>query len=88
EKAVISLAIKEEIKTVLIDERKARIAAKVQGLKAIGTLAVINQQLKKNKITVKECRQTMLELVKLGYRIKEELLAELLLKLEEPESKN
>ncbi|MBI2550436.1 hypothetical protein HYV83_04625 [Candidatus Woesearchaeota archaeon] len=87
EKAVISLAVKEEIKTVLIDERKARIAAKVQRLKTIGTLAIINQQLKKNKITVKECRQTMLELVKLGYRIKEELLAELLLKLEEPESK-
>lgn len=87
EKAVISLAAKEKVKTVLIDERKARLAAEALGLKAIGTMAVIKQQLKENKITVEECRQMVFELIKNGYRIKEELLAEFLLKLEEPKNK-
>ncbi|MBI3036943.1 hypothetical protein HYY73_04310 [Candidatus Woesearchaeota archaeon] len=87
EKAAISLAINEKVKTVLMDERRARIAAEALGLKAIGTMAVIKQQLKEKRITVKECRQTVFELIKNGYRIKEELLAEFLLNIEKPEDK-
>ncbi|HLD97030.1 MAG TPA: hypothetical protein VI934_01665 [Candidatus Nanoarchaeia archaeon] len=82
EKAAISLAVCENVTTILLDERKARIAAEMEGLKTVGTMAIVRQQLKENKITVKECRQIILELVKNGYRIKEELLAEFLLDLE------
>ena len=82
EKAAISLAIREKAKIVLMDERRARIAAEMLGLKAIGTMAVIKQQLKEKRITVKECRQTVFELIKKGYRIKEELLAEFLQNIE------
>ncbi len=82
EKAAISLAVKEKVKTVLIDERKARITAEALGLKAIGTMAVIKQQFKEKKITAEECRQMIFELIKKGYRIKEELLAEFLQDLE------
>lgn len=82
EKAAISLAIQENVKTVLIDERKARAVAKSLGLKVIGTMAIIKQQLKENKITIKECRQMVFELIKNGYRIKEELLAEFLQSIE------
>lgn len=82
EKATISLAISEKVKTVLIDERRARIAAKMQGLKTVGTMGIVKQQLNKNRITEKECRQIVLELIKKGYRIKEELLAEFLQNLE------
>jgi predicted nucleic acid-binding protein len=38
EKAVISLAVKEDIKRVFIDEAKARIVARFKGLNPMGTL--------------------------------------------------
>ena len=83
EKAAISLALKEGIGIILIDEKKARVAAKSSGIIPIGTIAVVKQQLIEKKITAKECRQIILELVKKGYRIKEELLAEFLQSIEE-----
>ncbi|MBI2176204.1 hypothetical protein HYU40_02530 [Candidatus Woesearchaeota archaeon] len=82
EKAAISLALKEGIKVILIDEKKARVAAKSSGIIPIGTIAVVKQQLIEKKITAKECRQLVLELIKKGYRIKEELLAEFLQNIE------
>ena len=85
EKAAISLALKEGVNAVLIDEKKGRIAAKALGLSPIGTIAVVKQQLIEKKTTAKECRQLILELVKKGYRIKEELLAEFLQQLESTE---
>ncbi len=78
EKATISLALKEGVKMILIDEKKARIMAKSLGLMPIGTIAVIRQQMLDRKITAKECKNLVLELIKSGYRIKEELLAEFL----------
>ena len=85
EKATISLAVKEGVKVILIDEKKARITAKSLGLIPIGTIAVIQQQMLDKKITRKECKNLVLELIKKGYRIKEELIAEFLQNAEKNE---
>ena len=82
EKAAISLALKEGTGVILIDEKKARVAAKSSGIIPIGTIAIVQQQMMDKKITSKECKNLMLELVKKGYRIKEELLAEFLQNIE------
>ncbi len=68
---------------ILIDERKARVVSSLYGLKAKGTVAVILDQYLAKKITRKECKNLVLELVKKGYRIKEEILAEFLQSIEE-----
>lgn len=78
EKAAISLALKKNVKIVLIDERKARIAAKLFDLRPKGTIAIIYEQFLNKKMTKKECKNLVLELIKKGYRIKEELIAEFL----------
>ena len=82
EKAAISLAMNEGIKVILVDEKKARTLAKSLGLAPAGTIAIVHQQLAEKKITKAECKNLVLELVKKGYRIKEELLAEFLQNLE------
>ncbi len=82
EKAAISLALKKNVRIVLIDERKARIAAKLLDLKPKGTIAIIYEQFLNKKITKKECRNLILELIKKGYRIKEEMIAEFLQDIE------
>lgn len=82
EKAAISLALKESIKMIFIDEKKARITAKSLGLIPKGTIAIIYQQFLEKNITKQECRKLVFELVKKGYRIREELIAEFLGKLE------
>ncbi|MEK6949120.1 MAG: hypothetical protein AABX34_02790 [Nanoarchaeota archaeon] len=82
EKSAISLALKKKINVVLIDERKARISASVLGLKPKGTIAIIQQQMLNKKITRKECKNLVFELIKKGYRIKEELIVEFLQSIE------
>ncbi len=82
EKAAISLAIEKNVKIILIDERKARITANLLGLQPRGTIAIIQENLLENKITRKECKILILELIKKGYRIKEELIAEFLQEFE------
>ena len=70
EKAAISLSVKEKVSLILLDERKARATASLLDLTPRGTLAIVRQQMLDKKITRKECRNLMLELVKKGYRIK------------------
>ncbi len=82
EKAAISLALKESIKTIFLDEKKARITAKSLGLIPKGTIAIIYQQFLEKNITKQDCRKLLFELVKKGYRIREELIVEFLEKLE------
>ncbi len=78
EKAAISLAVAEGVRTILLDERKARKIAKLLDLHPKGTIGVIYEQLLRGNIKRHECKYLVLELVKTGYRIKEELLAEFL----------
>ncbi len=82
EKAAICLAMQNKAQAILIDEKKGRVAAKAAGLTPVGTVAIIQQQMLDKKITHKECKNLVLELIKKGYRIKEELLAEFLQDLE------
>ena len=78
EKETISLATVENIKNVLLDERKARNIAKMLGLEPHGTIWILFQALKRNKMNKKELENKIFELIEKGYRIKEELLLEIL----------
>ncbi len=82
EKEAISLALKEKIKTILLDDKKARLCAKLRGLKVRGTLALIIQQYKDKKISKEELKKLIFELLMNGFRIKEEVIIELLSKIE------
>ncbi|MBU0757062.1 MAG: DUF3368 domain-containing protein [Nanoarchaeota archaeon] len=82
EKAAISLAKNKNILHILIDERKARNIAKAFGLVPRGTLAVLISALQNRKITKKECKKLIFELIRQGFRINQKLLAEILLYLE------
>lgn len=81
ERAVISLAVKEGIKRVLIDESKARTVARFKGLKPKGTLGVLWDAHKTGRIDRATLEILMLGLIQKGYRIKEEILVEFLKKL-------
>ena len=78
EKAVISLALKQKIERVLIDESKARMVARFKGLKPKGTLGVLWDSYRVGNIDRKTLEALSLELIEKGYRIKEELLVEFL----------
>lgn len=81
ERAVISLAVKEGIKRVFIDESKARTVARFKGLKPKGTLGVLWDAHRTGRIDTKTLEILMLGLIQKGYRIKEEILVEFLKKL-------
>lgn len=78
ERAVISLAMREKAEIVLLDERKARIIAKLYNLTPRGTIGVIREEYLKGRITKSGLKKLVLELVKRGYRIREEILSEFL----------
>lgn len=81
EKAVISLAVKEKIERVLIDEAKARTVARFKGLKPKGTLGILWDAYKSDRISKEHLEELTLELIEKGYRIKEELFIEFLKKI-------
>lgn len=81
EKAVISLAVKEKIERVLIDEAKARTVARFKGLKPKGTLGILWDSYKTGRMNKEHLEELTLELIEKGYRIKEELLVEFLKKI-------
>ena len=78
EAAVISLALKQNVETVIIDEKKARAYARLYGLKPKGTLSILIRAIEQKRVSKTEGRRLVLELVTLGYRIKEDLLSEIL----------
>jgi len=81
EKAVISLAVKEKIERVFIDEAKARTVARFKGLKTKGTLGILWDAYKSGRISKENLEELTLELIEKGYRIKEELFIEFLKKI-------
>ena len=83
EKAVICLAVREDIKRVFIDEAKARIVARFKGLNPKGTLGIIWDAYKSGKIDRETTELLALDLVQKGYRIKEEILIEFLKKIKQ-----
>jgi predicted nucleic acid-binding protein len=81
ERAVISLAARENINRVFIDEAKARTVARFKGLKPKGTLGILWDSFKSGGLDKESIELLTLELIQKGYRIKEEILVEFLKKL-------
>lgn len=73
EKAAISLAQEKKQKIVLIDEIAARTAAKLVKLEPRGTIFVLLQALKQNKITFDEFLHMLTQLAQAGFRLHEEI---------------
>jgi len=81
ERAVISLAVKEKIAKVLIDEAKARTVARFNGLAPKGTLGVLWDAYKSGLIGRDALESLTFDLIQNGYRIKEDIIIEFLKKL-------
>lgn len=81
EKAVISLAVREKIEKVFIDEEKARTVARFKGLCPKGTLGILWDSYKNGNINKTKLEILSFELLEKGYRIKEEIFIEFLRKL-------
>lgn len=73
ELSILSLAKELNIKDVLIDEKLARIAAKVEGLTPRGTLFVILKNLKLKLINFDDFLRILNSLLEAGFRLKEEV---------------
>ena len=82
ESAAISLAVRRDIKTIIIDEARARKVARIYQLHPIGTLGIILDQLKRKHISKAECKKLVFSLIGVGYRISEDVLVALLKQLE------
>jgi len=70
---VISLAKEKGINAVLMDDTKARSAAEIVGLKAVGTLWVILQAVKSKIIDFDECLSTLEAIIDSGFYLKDEI---------------
>lgn len=76
EKAALSLAKNNGSEIVLIDEVSARTVAKVMGLTPRGTLFVLLEALKMKKIQLDELLEALDNMIKQGFRLKEEVYVE------------
>jgi len=83
EVTVLSLAKKHGIKEVLMDEVSARTAAKLMGLTPRGTLYVLLKALELKDFNLNDFLDTLSELVKHGFRLKEEVYLEAVKKARE-----
>jgi predicted nucleic acid-binding protein len=81
ERAAISLALRENISQVLVDEAKARIAARFKGLEPKGTLGVLWEAHNSGLIDRESLESAVFDLINKGYRIKQELLIEFMKRL-------
>ena len=70
---VISLAVEEEIKAVLIDDAKARSVADLAGLQPVGTLWVILQAVKNRMMDFDEFLSTLESIIHSGFYLKDEI---------------
>lgn len=80
ESAAIMLAKKKNSKDVLIDERHARLAAKALGLRPLGIIYVLLSALEKKIISYEEYKKCLDDLVKVNFRLSEEVYNEALSK--------
>lgn len=78
EKAVISLARQKKANLVFLDERKARVIARLYGLTPRGTIGILNEEYLQGRMDKEELKRQVFRLIKKGYRIREEIIAEFL----------
>ena len=83
EVAVLSLAKKLKVEDALIDEASARTAARLMGLKPRGTIYVLLKALEIKKLDLNDFLNVLEELVKHGFRLKEEVYLEAIKKARE-----
>lgn len=76
--AALSLAKKLGLKEVLIDEASARAAARLLDLTPRGTLFILLKALQKEEIDQEEFLEVLNQLLKEGFRLKEEVYLEAL----------
>jgi len=82
EKAAISLALNQKIEDILIDEARIRRLARVLGLKPKGTLWVLSKLYEEGRLSKEDFKESVFELIQKGYRIREDILVELLKEIE------
>lgn len=73
----IELALKLGIQDILIDEAKGRRIARLYDLKPKGTLWVLTKAFEDGILTQEELKNSIFELIKCGYRIREDILVEI-----------
>lgn len=78
EKAAISLALDQKIEDILIDEARIRRLARVLGLRPRGTLWVLSKLYDEGLLSKEDLKESVFGLVQKGYRIREDILVELL----------
>lgn len=83
ETAALSVAKHLGLKEIIADDKLARIAARILGLKAIGCLGVIIKAYETGVITRTEAIDFIQKLVKAGLWVSPEVLAEVFKFLEE-----
>ncbi len=70
---VISLAVQEGIKNVLIDDAKARSVADLAGLQPVGTLWIVLQAVKNRMMDFDEFLSTLESIIHSGFYLKDEV---------------
>ncbi len=78
----MSLALRANLKELLADDKLARVAARILGLRAIGCLGVVIKAYETGDITRNDAVNTIQELVKAGLWISPEVLGTVLTSLE------
>jgi predicted nucleic acid-binding protein len=81
--AALSLAKNRGITEVVIDEIPARTAARLLGLIPRGTLFILLKALEMKEINLNEFLDALKELIKVGFRLKEEVYLEAIRKASE-----
>lgn len=81
--AVLSLAKKLGLREVLVDEISARTAARLMGLIPRGTIFVLLKALEIKEISLSEFLDALSELIKRGFRLREEVYLEAVKKARE-----
>jgi len=76
ELAVLSLAKAQGVREILVDEASARMAARLLDLTPRGTVFILLKALEKDQIDLEEFLHILDELVKQGFRLKEEVFIE------------
>ncbi|MCK4444799.1 MAG: hypothetical protein KAW09_09660 [Thermoplasmata archaeon] len=74
----IELAVEEKIRDVLMDEAKGRRIARLHNLRPKGTLWVLTKAFEDDLLSKEELKNCIQELTRCGYRIREDILVEIL----------
>lgn len=78
----LTTAVKQNYKEILVDDKLARIAARILGLRAIGCIGIVMKAYETGAITKHESIDVIQKLVKAGLWISPEVLAEVFSSLE------